>query len=117
MDWTESSSFDWWNWKMFYNFKPKENNWDELKKQGRVEEISKEEDGFVTITRTFVSADGKTKITEVDSIPTFSSQALRLMDIENELKYALEDENYEKAIKLRDEKKQIENTIKKRITQ
>ena len=32
MDWTESSSFDLWNWKMFYNFKPKVNNWKKIKK-------------------------------------------------------------------------------------
>lgn len=91
----------------------KQHNWDELKKKGRVEEISKEEDGFITITRTFVSHDGKTKITEVDTSPTFSSQALRLMDIETELKEALEKEQYELCAKLKKERDQIKNNIDK----
>lgn len=97
----------------FYPSKPKQHNWDELKKRGRIEETSKEEDGFITVTRTFVSHDGKTRITEVDTTPTFSSQALRLMDIETELKEALDKEQYELCAKLKKERDQIKNNINK----
>ena len=68
---------------------PKSHDWEELKKRGRVEEYSKEEDGFITVTRIFTSFDGKEKITESDTTHTFDSQILRLMDIENEIKDAL----------------------------
>lgn len=96
----------------FKNYKYKSYNWDELKKQGRVEETSKEEDGFITVIRTFISHDGKTKITESDSSPTFDSQTLRLMDINNEIKEALKIEDYEKCVLLKKEKDQIKVKFK-----
>lgn len=93
-------------------FAPKSHDWEELKKRGRVEEYSKEENGFITVTRTFTSFDGKEKITESDTTHTFDAQILRLMDIENEIKEALIIEDYEKCAKLKKEKDSLKVNIR-----
>ena len=82
-------------------------DWNELKKRGHVEEQIIEKDGFVTITRTFVSRDKSEKITEVDSVLILDAYAQRLMEIDCDIKRAIEIEDYETAVKLRDEKRQI----------
>ena len=96
------------NWfKKIINDNQKSHNWEDLKKRGNVTEHSVEVDGFITLTRKFVSFDGKETITEVDSFNSFSSKTLRLMDIDSEIKQAIEVEDYEKASELKKEKDSI----------
>jgi hypothetical protein len=84
-----------------------EHDWEALKKQGTVTENIEEKDGFKTITRTFVSFDGSTKITSSESSLVIEKTKKRLMEIEKEIKAAVKNENYELAAELKKEKEQL----------
>jgi len=84
-----------------------EHDWEALKKQGTVTENIEEKDGFKTITRTFVSFDGSTKITSSESSLVIEETKKRLMEIEKEIKVAVKNENYELAAELKKEKEQL----------
>ena len=89
-----------------------EHDWESLKKQGTVTENIEEKDGFKTITRTFVSFDGQTKITSSESSLVIEETKKRLMEIEKEIKIAVKNENYERAAELKKEKEQLTKTKK-----
>ena len=55
-----------WNWNSTWNFN-NDYDWEALKKEGTVTETIEEKDGYKTITRTFVSADGKTRLTSSEN--------------------------------------------------
>jgi len=84
-----------------------EHDWEALKKQGTVTENIEEKDGFKTITRTFVSFDGSTKITSSESSLVIEKTKKRLIEIEKEIKAAVKNENYELAAELKKEKEQL----------
>ena len=75
-------------------------------------EALEEKDGFKTITRTFVSFDGQTKITSSESSLVIEETKKRLMEIEKEIKAAVKNENYERAAELKKEKEQLTKTKK-----
>jgi hypothetical protein len=101
---SSSMSGDFLNFK--YNYK-ENHDWDKLKKIGYVEEQTEEKDGFKTITRTFVSIDGETKITAVTSEPIINIIAEQLKEIRAKKSLAIKEERYEDAAKLRNEEKQL----------
>jgi excinuclease UvrABC helicase subunit UvrB len=84
-----------------------EHDWEALKKQGTVTENIEEKDGFKTITRTFISFDGSTKITSSESSLVIEETKKRLIEIEKEIKAAVKNENYELAAELKKEKEQL----------
>ena len=55
-----------WSWT---NYNGLQYDWDDLKKHGTVTETVEEKDGFKTITKTFSSLDGNTKITSTETTP------------------------------------------------
>jgi hypothetical protein len=100
-DFFSSSSFeDFFNFK--YNYKEKY-DWEDLKQKGYVEELSSEKDGFKTITRTFISSDGQTKITSVMSEPIIDILAKQLEELRAKKKLAIQEQRYEDAAVLREE--------------
>lgn len=102
-----------WNWNTSWNFNREDYDWEALKKEGTVTETIEEKDGYKTITRTFVSADGKTRLTSSESSPVINETQQRLNEIENEIKEAVKKEDYEKAATLKKEKETLLNKKKK----
>jgi hypothetical protein len=98
-----------WKWNTSWNFNS-DYDWEALKKEGTVTETVEEKDGYKTITRTFISSDGKTKIISSESLPIIDEMRQKLLKIEKEIKLAVKNENYEKAAEL---KKQKDNLLNK----
>lgn len=96
-----------------WNFNSEKYDWEALKKEGTVTETAEEKDGFKTITRTFMSTDGKTKITSSETSPIIDEKKQRLLEIEKEIKEAVSKEDYEKAANLKKEKEQLINKEQK----
>lgn len=94
-----------------YNYKPKSTtyNWDELKKQGKVEETTEEKNGFKTITRTFISNDGSQRITQSETFPIIDETKQKLIDLDKQIYNAVKKEDYETAAKLKKEKELLIN--------
>jgi len=92
-----------------FNFNT-EHDWEALKKQGTVTESTEEKDGFKTITRTFVSSDGTTKITSSESFPIIDETKQKLIELDKQIKIAVKSEDYEKAAQLKKEKEQLMNS-------
>lgn len=111
-DYFSSSSFNnFFNFK--YNYSLKGNyDWDELKKIGYVEEQSEEKNGFKTITRTFISKDGETKITTSLSEPLINEKFEKIKLLNEQINEAVSKEDYEKAAKLKKEKESLLNDKK-----
>lgn len=85
-------------------------DWEALKKEGTVTETTEEKNGFKTITRTFVSFGGNTKITSSESISIVDETKSKISEINKKIEAAVKDENYELAAEL---KKQKETILKK----
>jgi protein-arginine kinase activator protein McsA len=102
-----------WNWNSSWNFNREDYDWEAFKKQGTVTESVEEHDGYKTITKTFISADGKTRITSSESSPIIDETQQRLNEIENEIKEAVKKEDYEKAANLKKEKEKLTNKKEK----
>ena len=88
----------------FSNLSDSDYDWEDLKSKGKVEESIEEADGIRTITKTFISTDGKQKITSVSSEPIIDDKKQRLIEIDKEIKNAILKENYEKAAELKKER-------------
>jgi hypothetical protein len=101
-----------WNWNTSWNFNREDYDWEALKKEGTVTETIEEKEGFKTIIRTFISFDGKTKITSSESLPIIDEIRQKLLKIEKEIKLAVKNENYEKAAELKKQKDNILNNKK-----
>jgi hypothetical protein len=89
-----------------FNFNTK-HDWEALKKQGTVTESTEEKDGFKTITRTFVSSDGSSRITNSESFPIIDETKQKINELETEIKLAVISEDYERAAKLKKDKDQL----------
>lgn len=75
---------------------------EEMKTKGKLVEETKEEGDFVTTSIHYESFDGFTKISRVETIPKKKQKVLSLQE---KLQQAIANENFEEAIKLRDELK------------
>lgn len=84
-------------------------DWEALKKEGTVTETIEEKNGFKTITRTFVSFDGNTKITSSESISIVDETKSKINEINKKIEEAVKTENYELAAELKKEKETILN--------
>lgn len=102
-----------WNWNSTWNYNNENYDWEALKKEGKVTESVEEKDGYKTITRTFISADGKTKITSSESSPIFDETKQKIAEIEQKIKEAVKKEDYETASKLKKEKEKLTNKKEK----
>ena len=97
------------NKKFFKNdfFNEKKHDWEALKKEGTVTEETKEENGFKTTTRTFVSQDGFTKITSSETSLLIDEKQKKLNEFDKQIQEAVSKEDYEKAAKLKNEKEKV----------
>ena len=100
-NWESSSSFD------NFSFSNPKYDWDKLKKEGKVTETIEEKDGIKTITRYFISLDGNTKITNIESFFIIDDKKQRLKEIKKELEDALKKEDYKKASSLKKEEEKL----------
>ncbi len=107
----------WQDWKNLFNFKytyiPNlekiEYDWEQLKKIGTVEETIEDKDGFITITKTFVSKDGKQTISSVSTMLSVDNTKTKLDSLNKLIQEAVKNEEYEKAAKLKEEKQKLIN--------
>jgi protein-arginine kinase activator protein McsA len=104
-DFFNSSLGDMFNYSYSYDFK--QYDWEDLKTKGTVTEALEEKNGFRTITKTFVSFDGTTKITSSESSPIIDVLKKQLNEIDNKIKKAIEIEDYETAASLKKEKTKL----------
>lgn len=95
--------------KFNYEYKSTTYNWDELKKQGKVEETTEEKNGFKTITRTFISKDGSQRITQSETFPVIDEIKQKLISLDKQIYDAVKKEDYETAAKLKKEKEILTN--------
>jgi len=91
-------------------FNEKKHDWEALKKEGTVTEETKEENGFKTTTRTFVSQDGFTKITSSETSLLIDEKQKKLNEFDKQIQDAVEKEDYEKAAKLKKEKETLKQS-------
>ena len=77
-------------------------DWDKLKKTGKVTEKRTEKDGIVTITKYYISNDGKTSHEETESYLKGYENYTKIMSLKAKLKEAEDKQDYEKCIELRD---------------
>lgn len=98
-------------WEFFNNstwdFNYEEHDWEKLKKEGTVTETIEEKNGFRTITKTFVSFDGITRITSTESYPIINENSEKLKELNKKIQEAVKKENYEEAAKLKIEKDKL----------
>lgn len=87
-------------------------DWDKFSQTGKVTEEIKEANGYKTITKSYTSNDGKTKITSSESFKMIDDTAVMLKEIDAKLKKAVESEDFELAINLRNQKKELLNKKK-----
>lgn len=114
-----NSTFDDMFDKFNFNLSNEPYDWESLKKKGKVTETVSEKDGVKSITRTFTSTDGATKITSTETCYCSSEQQDKLIDLQHRLKVietklnnAVSTEDYEQAALLKKDKQTILNKIK-----
>jgi len=90
-------------------------NWDVLKTMGKVteEKTCDKETGLTTITRTFESTGGLMTISSSESYYTKEDEHEEYTKLKQQLDEALETQNYEKAIELRDSIRKLKKKGKK----
>ena len=85
-------------------------DWESLKKTGTVSETTEELDNIVTHTITYTSTDGKHTITTSNSYYKHNENAIKVEELTTRLNEAVEKQDYESAVKFRDEIKTLTNT-------
>jgi protein-arginine kinase activator protein McsA len=84
-----------------YSFKEK-HDWEELKKQGRVEEYIEEKNGIRTITKIFNNGEKTITYSSSEFIDFYNKK--KLDEIEKEIQNCIQLEDYEKAHILKKQK-------------
>lgn len=105
--WDEFDNFL--NWPNFSSSTGKTYDWEELKKQGKVNEIIEEKDGIKTITKTFTSDDGNYSIVSTSSEFVANTNKQSIDELNIKIQKAIADEDYEQAHELNKIKKSILN--------
>ena len=80
-------------------------DWEKLKTKGNVTEVTIEENGIKTTTKTFTGSKGN-KITVVSSSPIVNEKEMKIKEKQQQLDKAVETQDYELAAIL---KKEIQN--------
>ncbi len=81
----------------------KDYDWEELKKTGKVEETTEENNEVVTITKNYKSFDGKHIISTSNSYYKANENAIKIEELTEQLDIAVDKQDYEIAAKLRDQ--------------
>lgn len=92
---------------IFKNIKPLNLNIDELSKKGTIKETVLEENGLVQTQYEFTSFDGKVNFIHTSSHYKIDEKSIKLADINDRIKQAVENEDFILAAQLKKEKEHL----------